>query len=81
MAITLQDATVATFIQTIAAVSHLLKRGRAHCEANAIDLTGVLGSRIHPNMHFHAKTAYDLLRGQGVPLGKGDYLGRIKLKT
>jgi len=33
-----------------------------------------------PNVHFHATTAYDLLRAQGVPLGKGDYLGRIKLK-
>ena len=33
-----------------------------------------------PNLQFHATTAYDLLRAQGVPLGKGDYLGRIKLK-
>jgi len=34
-----------------------------------------------PNLHFHATTAYDLLRAQGVPLGKGDYIGRIRLKT
>jgi hypothetical protein len=173
MAITIYDATVAAFIQTTAAIGHLLKRGRAHCEESAIDLTGVLDSRVHPNMlpfryqvqavightvgavegvkgglfkppsgtptadwdaleaavagaldtlksytpddinaleesdvvfnvgehklaftgagflmtfsvpnmHFHATTAYDLLRAQGVPLGKGDYLGRIKLKT
>lgn len=27
-----------------------------------------------PNLHFHATTAYDLLRAKGVPLGKGDYL-------
>ena len=27
-----------------------------------------------PNFHFHVTTAYDLLRSQGVPLAKGDYL-------
>ena len=173
MAITLYDASVAGFIQTIGAVGHLLKRGRAHCGEAGIDLTSVLESRIYPNMlpfryqvqaaighsvaavegvkagmfkppygaptadwdalqaavsealeklksytpdeinqleakavffdlgerkleftgagflmtfsvpnvHFHATTAYDLLRAQGVPLGKADYLGRIKLKA
>lgn len=173
MAITLYDATVAAFIQTTAAIGQFLKRGRVHCEESAIDLTSVLGSRIHPNMmpfryqvqavightvgavegvkdgvfkppygtptadwdaleaaiagalvtlksytpddinaleesdvvfdvgehklaftgagflmtfslphmHFHATTAYDLLRAKSVPLGKGDYLGQIKLKT
>lgn len=173
MAITLYDATVGAFSQTIGALGHLLKRGRTHCEENSIDLTSVLDSRIYPNMlplryqvqaaighsvgavegvkggvfkppygtptadwdalqaavtdamtklkgytpdeinaledkdvvfdlgerklafagagflmtfsvpnmHFHATTAYDLLRAQGVPLGKGDYMGRIKLKA
>jgi hypothetical protein len=33
------------------------------------------------NFHFHSTTAYDILRSKGVPLGKRDYLGRIKLKT
>lgn len=33
-----------------------------------------------PNFHFHATTAYDILRSRGVPLGKRDYLGRLKLK-
>lgn len=33
------------------------------------------------NFHFHATTAYDILRSKGVPLGKRDYLGRLKLKT
>ncbi len=173
MAITLYDATVAGFIQTMGALGHLLKRGRVHCEETGIDLTSVLESRIIPNMlpfryqvqavighsvgavegvkagefkppygtptadwdalqaavaealeklksytpdevnaleqkdvvfnlgerqmkftgegflltfsvpnlHFHATTAYDLLRAKGVALGKGDYLGRIRLKT
>lgn len=30
-----------------------------------------------PNIYFHLTTAYDLLRHNGVPLGKADYLGRI----
>ena len=33
-----------------------------------------------PNFHFHATTAYDILRMQGVPLGKRDYLGRLRIK-
>ena len=34
-----------------------------------------------PNFYFHATTAYDILRSKGVPLGKRDYLGRMRLKT
>ncbi|AZI36955.1 hypothetical protein NT2_01_06060 [Caenibius tardaugens NBRC 16725] len=30
-----------------------------------------------PNFHFHATTTYDILRAQGVALGKGDYLGAM----
>ena len=30
-----------------------------------------------PNLHFHAATAYDILRLKGVPLGKLDFLGRV----
>jgi hypothetical protein len=173
MAITLYDATVAGFIQTMGAMGRLLKRGRTHCEENSVDLTSVLESRIFanmmpfryqvqavighsvgavegvktgvfkppygapaadwdalqssvsealeklksytadeinaieqndvvfnlgerqmrftgegllltfsvPNLHFHATTAYDLLRARGVALGKADYLGRIRLKA
>lgn len=29
-----------------------------------------------PNLHFHTTTAYDILRHNGVELGKMDYLGR-----
>jgi hypothetical protein len=34
-----------------------------------------------PNFHFHATTAYDILRMKGVPLGKRHYLGRLRLKA
>ena len=30
-----------------------------------------------PNFFFHVTTAYDILRQQGVPLGKRDYLGDV----
>ena len=33
-----------------------------------------------PNLHFHATTAYDILRLKGVALGKRDYLGQPRLK-
>ena len=33
-----------------------------------------------PNFHFHATTAYDILRAQGVPLRKPDYMGALRLK-
>ena len=34
-----------------------------------------------PNFHFHATTAYDILRTSGVPIGKRDYLGRLRPKA
>jgi hypothetical protein len=32
-----------------------------------------------PNFYFHATTTYDILRMLGVPLGKMDFLGRMKM--
>lgn len=34
-----------------------------------------------PNFYFHATTAYDILRSQGVPLGKRDFMGRLRIKS
>ncbi len=34
-----------------------------------------------PNFHFHATTAYDILRMKGVPLGKRNYLGHMRMKA
>ena len=42
---------------------------------------GFLMSFSLPNFHFHATTAYDILRTKGVPLGKRDYLGALRMKT
>lgn len=33
-----------------------------------------------PNFFFHVTTAYDILRNQGVPLGKADFIGNLPLK-
>ena len=33
-----------------------------------------------PNFHFHAVTAYDILRTNGVPIGKRDYEGRLRVR-
>lgn len=33
-----------------------------------------------PNFYFHATTAYDILRSKGVPVGKRDFLGRLRKK-
>ena len=34
-----------------------------------------------PNFHFHAVTAYDILRSRGVPIGKRDYEGTLRTRT
>jgi hypothetical protein len=41
---------------------------------------GFLMSFSLPNFYFHATTAYDILRTNGVPLGKRDFMGRLKMK-
>jgi len=41
---------------------------------------GFLMSFALPNLHFHATTTYDILRARGVPLGKRDYLGQMRMK-
>ncbi len=41
---------------------------------------GFLLSFSLPNFYFHATTAYDILRHKGVPLGKRDFLGRMRIK-
>ncbi len=43
--------------------------------------TGFLFSFSLPNFYFHATTAYDILRSKGVPLGKRDFMGAMRLKV
>ena len=41
---------------------------------------GFLMSFSLPNFFFHAATAYDILRHNGAPLGKRDFIGKLKFK-
>jgi hypothetical protein len=34
-----------------------------------------------PNFYFHATTAYDILRWRGLPIGKRDFTGRMRIKA
>src|SRR5579863_4224990 len=34
-----------------------------------------------PNFYFHSTTAYDILRQKGVPLGKRDFMGQMRMKA
>ena len=34
-----------------------------------------------PNFHFHAVTAYDILRSRAVPVGKRDYEGHLRTRS
>jgi hypothetical protein len=173
MAISLYDASVACFIQTLTGVSGFLDRGLAYCSENGIDPNEVVETRLYtdmfpfrfqivsvvhhswgaiegvkagvfgppsdarehdyaglqglvsealanlkalsreevdglegrdvtfqfrdfrmpfvaegflmsfslPNLHFHATTAYDILRMKGAPIGKRDYTGPMRLKV
>jgi hypothetical protein len=42
---------------------------------------GFLQSFSMPNFYFHATTAYDILRNKGVPVGKRDFMGRMRMKS
>jgi len=33
-----------------------------------------------PNFYFHASTTYGILRSRGVPLGKRDFMGQLRIK-
>lgn len=33
-----------------------------------------------PNFYFHSSMAYSILRGKGVPLGKRDFMGQLRIK-
>jgi len=57
MAISFYDTSVGTYLQTLGGVIGFLEKGRAHCEANAIDLNDVVETRLHPDMHPFASSS------------------------
>ena len=51
MAISFYDISIGTYLQTLGGVIGFLEKGRAHCEANGIDLNEVVETRLYPDMH------------------------------
>ena len=50
MAIALYDLSVATYLQTLGAVSGFLDKGLAHCKSAGIDPESIVASRLAPDM-------------------------------
>jgi hypothetical protein len=44
---------------------------------NAMTAPAYLLGFVAPNLYFHITTAYDILRSNGVAIGKADYLGQV----
>ena len=82
MATELYDLTVPPFTRGLRALDGLIDKAVAHAEATGggemkfLGQPYVTGFAI-PNFYFHLTTAYDLLRGAGVPIGKRDYMGGV----
>ena len=63
-------------VDALAGGSMLFKVGDAEL---AFTNQNFLLSFAHPNFYFHATTTYSILRMLGVPLGKQDFLGPLKI--
>ena len=50
MSVSLYDASVGHFLQSLGAVSGFLDKGRSHCEENNIDLNEIVETRLYPDM-------------------------------
>ena len=48
-------------------------------ETSAFNSETYLLSFLLPNFYFHAVTAYDILRTRGVPVGKSDFEGHLRV--
>jgi len=84
MATSLYDLSVPTYLQTMRAVGGFLDRAAAHCAETGADPDDFVDARLIADMapfHFHAVTAYDILRMKGVPIGKRDYEGQLRLSA
>ena len=62
-------------VDALASSTVVLAVGERRIPFSAVDF---LLSFSLPNFYFHATTAYDILRANGVPLDKRDYLGALR---
>jgi uncharacterized protein len=93
VAVSFYDTSVGTYLQTLGGVIGFLAKSRAHCEANGIDLSEVVETRLCPDMHpfrFQVVTVEHMTRGalKGLetgrfsppaPVGELDYAGLQQL--
>jgi len=80
MAFSLYAATVPTFIQVSEAIAALLDKAEAFAADRGWAAGEFLMGFSVPNFHFHASMAYAILRKDGAPIGKRDYMGALPLK-
>ena len=76
MAVPFYDTSVGTYLQTLGGVIGFLDKGRAHCEANGIDLNSVVEMRLHPDMHpfrFQIWAVAHMTRGAVKGLAEGRF--------
>lgn len=81
------DELIARIVKTVAYLDQFSAGQIDGCESNPVSFTigsykmafpsGLvyLQNFVLPNFYFHLATAYDILRHNGVDLGKGDFLG------
>jgi hypothetical protein len=66
MAISLYEASIATYLQTLGAVSSFLDKGLSHCRENGIDPEEIVETRLFPDMHpFHFQIQQVVLHSVG----------------
>lgn len=70
------DAIDAAEIETLIGRDMRFVIGQYHADYVAEDFLLTFSL---PNFYFHVTTAYALLRAQGVPIGKADYVGKLNL--
>ena len=83
MAVSFYDTSVGTYLQTLGGVIGFLEMGRAHCEANGIDLNEVVATRLYPDMHpfrFQLWAVEHMTRGalKGLQTGRFSPPGPVK---
>jgi len=58
---------------------HLNMQVHTNPQTSAFTSETYLLSFLLPNFYFHAVTAYDILRTRGVPIGKSDFEGQLRV--
>jgi hypothetical protein len=71
MAVTIYQVSVPAFIRMLDALSHVLKKGEAHCTAKKIDPEVLLSTRLFPDMYplsRQVQLSTDFAKGAGARL-------------